>query len=147
MALHRLTQIVMGVPNVEQTAAYYAEFGLTPGEDHTFSTADGGEQLRIVPAGHRRLVQLGVGADDPDDLDRVAASLAALGGPVQRRAAGLRAVAPGTEVTVQVEIAARYQQEPTPTPGYNSPGITARADRRGARILREQPARPPQLRA
>ena len=53
MALHRLTQIVMGVPNVEQTAAYYAEFGLTPGEDHTFSTADGGEQLRIVPAGHR----------------------------------------------------------------------------------------------
>ena len=26
MALHRLTQIVMGVPNVEQTAAYYAEF-------------------------------------------------------------------------------------------------------------------------
>ena len=28
MALHRLTQIVMGVPNVEQTSAYYAEFGL-----------------------------------------------------------------------------------------------------------------------
>ena len=29
MALHRLTQIVMGVPNVEQTASYYADFGLT----------------------------------------------------------------------------------------------------------------------
>jgi catechol 2,3-dioxygenase-like lactoylglutathione lyase family enzyme len=145
MALHRLTQIVMGVPNVEQTAAYYAEFGLTPGEDHTFSTADGGEQLRIVPAGHRRLVQLGVGADDPDDLDRVAASLATLGVPVQRSAAGVRAVDPGTEVTVQVEIAARFQQEPTPTPGYNSPGITARADRRAPGILREQPVRPRKL--
>ena len=31
MALHRLTHIVMGVPNVEATAAYYAEFGLIPG--------------------------------------------------------------------------------------------------------------------
>lgn len=30
MSLHRLTQIVMGVPNVEQTAASYTEFGLTP---------------------------------------------------------------------------------------------------------------------
>ena len=30
MALHRLTHIVMGVPNVEETAAYYAEFGLIP---------------------------------------------------------------------------------------------------------------------
>ena len=36
MALHRLTQIVMGVPNVEQTAAYYAEFGNTgPGANFT----------------------------------------------------------------------------------------------------------------
>jgi len=145
MALHRLTQIVMGVPNVEQTAAYYAEFGLTPGEDHTFSTADGGEQLRIVPAGHRRLVQLGVGADDPDDLDRVAASLSTLGVPVQRTAAGVRAVDPGTEVAVQVEIAGRYQQDPTPTPGYNSPGITARAGHRAPGILREQPVRPRKL--
>jgi len=74
MALHRLTQIVMGVPNLEQTAAYYAEFGLTRGENGTFTTVDGGEQLRIVPAASRRLVRLGVGADDPDDLDRVAAS-------------------------------------------------------------------------
>ena len=67
MALHRLTQIVMGVPNVEQTAAYYAEFGLTHGENGTFTTVDGGEQLRIVPAASRRLVRLAVGADDPDD--------------------------------------------------------------------------------
>lgn len=64
MSLHRLTQIVMGVPNVEETAGYYTEFGLAPRMseevsvwgvatsaptgDHTFSTVDGGEQLRIV---------------------------------------------------------------------------------------------------
>jgi len=145
MALHRLTQIVMGVPNVEQTAAYYAEFGLTHGGNGTFTTVDGGEQLRIVPTASRRLVRLGVGADDPDDLDRVAASLAALGVPAERTAAGVRAVDPGTEVTVQVEIAHRIQQEPTPAPGYNGPGVTARAGERAPGILREQPVRPRKL--
>ena len=30
MPLHRLTRIVLGVPNVEDTAAYYTEFGRTP---------------------------------------------------------------------------------------------------------------------
>jgi catechol 2,3-dioxygenase-like lactoylglutathione lyase family enzyme len=145
MALHRLTQIVMGVPNVEQTAAYYAEFGLTRGENGTFTTVDGGEQLRIVPAASRRLVRLGVGADDPDDLDRVAASLAALGVPAERTAAGVRAADPGTEVTVQVEIAPRIQQEPTPAPGYNGPGVTARDGERAPGILREQPVRPRKL--
>jgi catechol 2,3-dioxygenase-like lactoylglutathione lyase family enzyme len=145
MALHRLTQIVMGVPNVEQTAAYYAEFGLTPGESGAFATVDGGEQLRIVAADRRRLVQLGVGADDPDDLDRVAASLAALNLPVQRTATSVRAVDPGTEVTVQVEIAGRYDQQPTPPPGYNAPGVTARSDQRAPGILREQPVRPRKL--
>jgi catechol 2,3-dioxygenase-like lactoylglutathione lyase family enzyme len=145
MALHRLTQIVMGVPNLEQTAAYYAEFGLTRGENGTFTTVDGGEQLRIVPAASRRLVRLGVGADDPDDLDRVAASLAALGVPAERTAAGVRAVDRGTEVTVQVEIAPRIQQEPTPAPGYNGPGVTARAGERAPGILREQPVRPRKL--
>jgi catechol 2,3-dioxygenase-like lactoylglutathione lyase family enzyme len=145
MALHRLTQIVMGVPNVEQTAAYYTEFGLTPRENGTLATVDGGEQLRIVASDRRRLVQLGVGADDPDDLDRVAASLASLGVPVERTAGSVRAVDPGTEITVQVEIAGRYQQEPTPAPEYNSPGVTARADQRAPGILRDQPVRPRKL--
>jgi len=35
MGLHRLTDITIGVPNVEETAGYYREFGLTPsGEGH-----------------------------------------------------------------------------------------------------------------
>jgi catechol 2,3-dioxygenase-like lactoylglutathione lyase family enzyme len=145
MALHRLTQIVMGVPDVEQTAAYYTEFGLTPGADGSFATADGGEQLRIVSAPTRRLVQLGVGADDPDDLDRVAAAVAALGVPAERTAGSVRAIDPGTQVSVRVEIAGRLNQDPVPTPGYNSPGVTARADARAPGILREQPVRPRKL--
>jgi catechol 2,3-dioxygenase-like lactoylglutathione lyase family enzyme len=50
MSLHRLTSITVGVPNVEETAAYYADFGLRPtttSPDGTvrFATRDGGEQL------------------------------------------------------------------------------------------------------
>jgi catechol 2,3-dioxygenase-like lactoylglutathione lyase family enzyme len=145
MALHRLTQIVMGVPNVEETAGYYTEFGLVPGTDSTFATADGGEQLRIVESDRRRLVQLGVGADDPDDLDRIAAALAALDLPVSRGPATLSAIDPGTEVTVRVSVAERLRQDPVPGPPYNSPGIDARTGSRAPGILREAPVRPRKL--
>jgi catechol 2,3-dioxygenase-like lactoylglutathione lyase family enzyme len=163
MSMHRLTQIVMGVPNVEETAAYYAEFGLTPAPaditsiytaevpapgpaaEHRFATVDGGEQLRIVHSPRRRLMQLGVGADDPDDLDRVAASLSALDLAFERTDTAVRAVDPGTEVTVRVEIAERISQEPTPAPAYNTPGVNARTGQRAAGIMRENPVRPRKL--
>ena len=56
MALHRLTRITIGVPNVEETAGYYGEFGLT--ESGTESPAAGaaagaGGPARAAPA--RRL--------------------------------------------------------------------------------------------
>ncbi|MFJ7626916.1 VOC family protein [Streptomyces sp. NPDC097595] len=156
MSLHRLTRIVMGVPNVEQTAAYYADFGLTPvggapgradapQSSYTLSTVDGGEQLRIVHAPRRRLVELGVGAEDPDDLDRVAASLARLGVPVHRAEQSVTAVDPGTEVLVRVEIAPRLRQTPVEAPPYNAPGAVARAGHRAPGILREEPVRPRKL--
>ncbi|MEV4138952.1 VOC family protein [Dactylosporangium sp. NPDC049742] len=148
MALHRLTQIVMGVPDVAATAAYYEDFGLTPtasGGGHAFATADGGEQLRVVHSDRRRLVQLGVGADDPDDLDRVASSLAALDVAVERTATGVRAFDPGSEVTVEIGIAPRYEQPPTPAPPYNTPGVNARVGERAPGILRDHPVRPRKL--
>src|ERR1700722_10808377 len=73
MSLHGLLSVTIGVPNVEETAAYYADFGLTPQGDGWFSTRDAGRQLRLVPAPTRRLVALRVGVDDADDLARAAA--------------------------------------------------------------------------
>jgi len=161
--LHRLTQIVMGVPNVEQTALYYAELGLTPAAadggaidgaeapasrpagEHRFTTVDGGEQLRIVLSGRRRLVRLGIGADDPDDLDRATASLAALDVAVERTASSVSATDPGTQVAVRVEIAGRYQQAPAPSPPCNAPGVNARTEERAPGILRKGPVRPRKL--
>ena len=160
MSLHRLTQITIGVPNVEQTARYYSDFGLTPRSteeasvrdatpapagDRIFSTTDGGEQLRIAHSERRRLVELGVGADDPDDLDRIAAALAALDVPVVRTAISVRAIDPGTGVRVSVTIADRYDQAPTPPPIYNAPGLNARCGERAAGVLREHPVRPRKL--
>ena len=71
MAVHRLTLATIGVPNVSDTIAYYTEFGLTPEADGWLATRDGGRQLRVVTAPTRRLVELQVGVDNPDDLDRI----------------------------------------------------------------------------
>ncbi|MFH8802129.1 VOC family protein [Streptomyces sp. NPDC017936] len=157
MSLHRLTRIVMGVPDVDQTAAYYADFGLTPTNDSSgtaaeaphairaFSTVDGGEQLRIVHSPRRRLIELGVGADDPDDLDRVAASLTRLDVPVHRTSDSVTAVDPGTEVLVRVELSPRVSQAPAPAGPYNAPGATARLHERAPGVLRADPVRPRKL--
>ncbi len=146
MPLHRLTAITLGVPDVATTVAYYTEFGLNPieGSDR-FTTVDGGEQLRIEHSDRRRLLDLGVGVDDPDDLDRIAAALGALDVPVQRRESSLVASDPGTEVRVTVEIAPRVDSEPTPVPAYNAPGDLSRPNTRAPGVLREGPVRPRKL--
>jgi hypothetical protein len=151
----------MGVPNVEETAAYYTDFGLTPraaeevsvfgvvtpapSGDHTLATVDGGEQLRIVRSPRRRLLRLGIGADDTDDLDRIASALAALDVAVARTDGAVCAVDSGTDVTVCIEVADRYDQEPAPSVPYNAPGVDARTGNRAPGILRDGPVRPRKL--
>ncbi len=145
MALHRLTTITIGVPSVAPTAAYYAEFGLTPTGQGGFATADGGEQLRLVPAPRRRLLELGIGADDADDLGRVAAALAGLDIAVERTPDALVAVDPGTAVRVVVRTAPRIAPAAAPAAPANGPGRTDRATRRADAILRDAPVRPRKL--
>ncbi|TVY99815.1 dioxygenase [Trebonia kvetii] len=151
MPLHRLTGITIGVPNVIETAAYYADFGLTRtgaaagGQAVTFATADGGDQLTLAAAPRRRLLDIGVGVDDPDDLDRIAVSVGALGLPVTRTAASLHVTDPGTGVRATVEIASRLRQKPVPSPGHNGPGAIVRTTQRAPGVLRDRPVRPRKL--
>ena len=161
MALHRLTSITLGVPNVAETAEYYTDFGLLPAKDevasaytgevlipareYRFSTTDGGEQMRIVHSPRRRLVQLGVGADDPDDLDRIALALAQLDLTVTRDGDSVSAVDPGSEVKVVVQIASRLQQASVAWPATNGPGRTDRIHERAAGIGRDTKVRPRKL--
>jgi catechol 2,3-dioxygenase-like lactoylglutathione lyase family enzyme len=145
MALHRLTSITMGVPNVAETAAYYADFGLTPEDDGWFATRDGGRQLRIVPAPTRRLVALNVGADDPDDLDRVAVSLRRLGIDSARGPRSITAVEQATGVRATVEVAARVAPDAVAATAYNGPGRNERSGARAPGVLRTDRVRPRKL--
>ena len=144
MALHRLTEITIGVPDVAPVAAYYEEFGLRATADGAFATADGGRQLHLVAAPRRRLLELGIGAEDADDLGRVASGLARVGASVERTPDAVVAVDPGTDVRVTVTLAPRIRQT-GPAAATNGPGHTDRANERAAAILRERAVRPRKL--
>jgi catechol 2,3-dioxygenase-like lactoylglutathione lyase family enzyme len=145
MALHGLSHVVVGVPNVAETARYYAEFGLQDHGSGRFATRDGGEQLRIVAAPTRRLVELGLQADDPDDLLQIAGRLTRLGLPVDLPAQGiLIATEPVAGFRLRVQVGLRIEQQTAPRTPYNGP---ARIDRTGRApgVLRDEPVQPRKL--
>lgn len=144
MSLHRLTSVTMGVPNVEETVSYYAEFGLTHVGGGVFRTEDGGEQLRVQHAPYRRLVELGVGVDDQDDVARVAARLGGIGIMSDLDDDVLRAREPVSGFVARVEAAPRISQDPVAATPYNGPGRTERWGRAPG-VVRESPIRPKKL--
>lgn len=145
MGLHRLTSISIGVPDVPAAAAYYEEWGLTPLGDATFATADGGQQLRLVPAARRHLAEIGIGVDDQDDVDKVAASLRALGLDTTQSPGRVQTVEPIAGFTAIVSVAPRIEQDPEPATPYNGPGRTERPNVRAPGIERQGPVRPRKL--
>ncbi|XVU27724.1 VOC family protein [Actinoplanes sp. CA-054009] len=143
MALHRMNSVTIGVPNVDETIAYYEDFGLTSHGDGRFSTVDGGQQLRIAYAPVRRLLALGIGVDDPDDLDRIASRLARLDLKAERDGDRLVTEEPIAGFRATVSVSPRLVQASAPTP-YNGPGRTDRTGRAPG-VLREGPVRPRKL--
>lgn len=140
MALHRLSSITLAVPNLEETRAYYREFGLTE-EDGWFSGTEGGRQLRLIPGGFRRLVEVRVGVDDPDDVGRAEAALRALDIPVTVTGDTLTAVEPATGVRAVLQVEPRLEQPVHPATPYNGPGRLERVGTRAPGIEREGPVR------
>jgi catechol 2,3-dioxygenase-like lactoylglutathione lyase family enzyme len=145
MALHRLTSITMGVPNVAETSAYYADFGLVADQDGWFTTRTGGRQLRIVAAPTRRLVDLHVGVDDLDDLARATRNLRRLGLNVQDGLGWIRAAERATGTIAYLEIAPRPTENAVPATPYNGPGRALRTGGRAPGVLRTVPVRPRKL--
>ncbi len=144
MSLHRLAHVQMGVPDVEQTRAYYTDFGLTPGQGEWLRTSEGGEQLRISHAPRRQILELGLAADDPDDLARIATSLQRLGIPGDLQGDALVTHEPASGFRVRVDVLPRLQQETQPATPYNGPGRTERSGRAPG-IMREDPVTPRRL--
>ena len=145
MSLHRLTTITLGVPDPAPVAAYYAEFGLSPLGEDRFATADGGEQLRLVRTPTRRLVELGVGVDDADDLGRIARDLAQLGVASETTGDTLVTGDAGTRVRVVVRVTERMRQTAAVASPANAPGRCERSNARADAILRDGRVRPRKL--
>ncbi|MDL4818515.1 VOC family protein [Actinomadura opuntiae] len=144
MALHRLTSITIGVPNVEETAAYYDDFGLVSHGDGSFSTVDGGRQLRIAASPVRRLLGIGIGVDDPDDLDRIATRLGRLGLTAEREGDTLETREPIAGFRASLTVSPRLEQPRCEPVLYNGPGRVER-DGRAPGVGREGPVRPRKL--
>jgi catechol 2,3-dioxygenase-like lactoylglutathione lyase family enzyme len=146
MSLHRLTSVTIGVPNIAETAAYYQAFGLTETAPGRLATTDGGEQLILVESAQRRLVAMGVGVDDPDDLDRVATQLGRLDVPVAEQSlTSLIVDEPVNGFRVTLEVAGRLFPPPAKAPAANGRGRVERPNARAEGVLRTESVRPRKL--
>lgn len=138
MSLHRLTRVTIGVPDVAACAAFYRDFGLTEAGPGRFATTDGGEQLQLEQATRRMLIDLGLGVDDGDDLDRLEASVTDCGFGTERVGDGFVVEDPPTGVRVRVEVAPRL-----PASANGAPG--PRTNDRAPAVERDGPVQPRKL--
>lgn len=148
MSLHRITSITVGVPDVVATAAFYADFGLSRSDGGWLATRDGGDQLELVAAPRRGLHRLGLAADDPDDLDRIAAAVATLdlGIELTRTPDRLIVVEPATGLPIEIAVAPPLAPaEPGPPAALNRPGAVTRRGAPADAVRRRGPVRPSNL--
>ena len=145
MGLHRLASVTVGVPEVEATTQYYADFGLEADADGWLCTRDGGRQLRLLHAPRRTLLEIGVAVDDPDDLSRIAGNLTRLGILHDVEGDAVIAHEPIAGFRAVVRVAPRIEQEPAPATPYNGPGRIERSGARAPGVLREDRVRPRKL--
>lgn len=145
MTLHRVSSFVYSVPNVAEVVAYYTEFGLTDNGDGSLSTVDGGRQLYVEQGPYRRVTSVTLGADDPDDLGRIASSLSSLG--FERTLDGERLLTadPVMGTRVQVVVEPRVVQVATSPAPLNGPGRSERVNARADGVGRTWPVRPRRL--
>lgn len=147
MTLHGLAEMTLGVPNVDATRKFYREFGLAESADGTFASADGGDQLRVVSAPYRRLVEYALAADDTDDIERIRAAAAAHDIAVTDHDDGsISMLEPIVGIRAKVTVRPRIvQAEPYEWKAMNSPGNPARSGTRAPAIFDQGPARPRKL--
>ena len=126
MPLHRLTKIVVGVPDVAAAVPFYEDFGLEHLGEGRFATCDGGEQLALVAGQRRSLVEIGIGCDNPDDLERVAHELGRSGFAFEREGDDVVVLDEPSGVRARVQVATRYDQPPAAQVPANGPGVVGR---------------------
>lgn len=128
MTLHRLSSFIYQVPEVAEVISYYTEFGLTDNGDGSLATVDGGTQLHIEQGPYRRISAIELGADDPDDLARIASSLTALGIDSVLDQNRLVTTEPIMGLRVEVVVQDRVAQTTVPRAPVNGTGSRCSRD-------------------
>lgn len=145
MSLHRVRSFTYAVPDVAAVIAYYRDFGLTDNGDGSLSTVDGGRQLFVEHGPYRRITGVTLGADDPDDVGRIASSLASLGFDARTDGERLLTFDPVMKVEIEVVVEPRVVQSSVEPAPVNAPGRTERENVRAAGVLRGGRVRPRRL--
>lgn len=136
MSLHRLCSVTVGVPDPGLVGDYYGELGLVPDGGLGFSTVDGGRQLLLTEAPTRRLAEMVIGVDGPEDLAAAESALAKLGRHADVDGGRLSAVEPVTGVRVILEVSPRTLPTASPPVAYNRPGHLERRGLRSPAVVR-----------
>jgi len=145
MTLHGLASITLGVPDIQATAAFYDDLGLTRGDGYRFATVDGGDQLYLADAPTRRLLNATFAVDDPDDLRSAYASLSRLGVAATVTGDRLVTIDPGTGTEVALQVRPRIVATPSPPAPVNGPGRFDRINARAPGVTATGRVRPRRL--
>jgi len=141
MALHRLLEMEIGVPDPAHLDDFYQEIGFTGGRG-SWGGADMPGQLKIVEAPYRQLRRARVGCEGEEDLAATAARLDGLGVKYQSGNGKLRVTDPINEWEFVVEPAEPLDVSPQPVRVMNRPGERNRLGVRAEVLVEERP-RPP----
>jgi catechol 2,3-dioxygenase-like lactoylglutathione lyase family enzyme len=146
MAMQGLAEITVGVPNVDETRAFYTEFGLSESSSGVFATADGGDQLRVVPRPYRQLVEFVMSVSDSEEIAKIDANASRAGLAVISHEDGSISVRePVVGIGARVAVREPVQCEPYESPLMNTPGNVARPGNRAPAIFDTGAARPRKL--
>ena len=144
MSLHRMVSVRLAVPNVQEVATYYEDFGLLRNENR-FSTTDGGEQLILEYGPRRHAIEVTIGVDDTEDLDRIVRQLHNLNVQGTQTDESVSAYDKFTEVVFTATIAPHIVPTVVLPPEYNSAGRAPRLNVRAPALTRNNRVRPRKL--
>ena len=116
-------------------ADFYGEMGLSTADGSLFDSPDGGTQIHVSEAPFRRLLGVDLGVDTESDLNDIAGRLTALGAPHTLAPGMLTCVEPHTRIEFRIRPMSRLRQAPAVAEPYNSPGSSARVNRRSPGVF------------
>lgn len=141
MALHRLMNMEIGVPDPGALDGFYQEIGLTGGEG-LWGGEEQPDQIRVVEAPYRQLISMRVACEAEEDLAAAAKNLDELGAHYEMSNGQLRVADPINEWEVVIQPEKVQDIQTRPLRQRNRPGDRARTGVRAEGIIEKTP-RPP----